>query len=372
MQGLPFTCNTAFPGGAVSPVEFNALTTSWINVQTVVFPNSTIARLRGNTAAATGNATALVQSDLSNTTSVAGMLMYLKRVPEGQGRTVMLSPSFQPSLQTHFDAPVDRETLTGPFAASGFAARASTCKPPPRRRSARSSRTFKPATCLLPIVYDLDRLIALATTDQKVDDAEWGNEPDGDIWPPTYRTRLDEACLVARDMGISLWAPAISNLDRDSLRWLEWVREAGGGHWPEGLAGISVHRYGNGTFEWPHEGFASRDEEVDRLLESATGSPYIVTEFGYPTTPVSTFRRRAKRTRYLRADLHLSEDEQADNIAKEWEFWRRRDCRAPFSIKSTTAFTRTKAMGFAAARPMGRCSIGNPPPTKCRRTEDDP
>ena len=76
VQGLPFTCNTAFPGGAVSPVQFNALTTNWINVQTVVFPNSTIARLRGNTAAATGNATALVQGDLSNTTSLAGMLIY--------------------------------------------------------------------------------------------------------------------------------------------------------------------------------------------------------------------------------------------------------------------------------------------------------
>ena len=150
----------------------------------------------------------------------------------------------------------------------------------------------------LPIVYDLERLSAIPPGHM----GEFGNELDGDILPSTYRAQLDQACALAIEVRVSLWAPALSNLDRDSLRWLEAVRGAG---WPIGLHGISVHRYGDGTFEHPHDGFDSREAEVEALLRLCDGLPFIVTEFGYPTGPGN-----------------LTDEQQAERIGQEWAFWR--------------------------------------------------
>lgn len=75
IQGLPFTVNASFTGG-VNAIQFNQLTTNFVNVQAVIFPNSTIARIRGNMAASTSNALGLVQADFSNITSLAGTLVY--------------------------------------------------------------------------------------------------------------------------------------------------------------------------------------------------------------------------------------------------------------------------------------------------------
>lgn len=136
-------------------------------------------------------------------------------------------------------------------------------------------------------------------------DAEWRNEDDGDISPAEYRKGLDEACRAAVEHGVRLWGPTISNLDRDSLKWLEQVRGAG---WPEGLYGISAHRYGNGTFEHPH--FLGvdwlpweRESEVRRLKASCDGKPFCISEFGYPTFE------------------GLTEDEQKYRISQEYQFW---------------------------------------------------
>lgn len=168
----------------------------------------------------------------------------------------------------------------------------------------------------LPIVYDLDRLNALTGPL----DVEWGNEPDGDIFPSSYRRMLDEACKVAAEKGLRLWAPAISNLDADSLLWLRRVLEANNNeHWPEGLYGITAHRYGNGTFEWAHNGFDSREEEVETLIHLCQGLPFMITEFGYPSGPIS--RRGAKRTKYMKSYRQLSEQQQAQRIEQEWWFW---------------------------------------------------
>ena len=225
--------------------------------------------------------------------------------------------TYAPGLGTHFNAPVDRETLAQ---IRGFHFRwarmdCQTC--PIETMLAMIADVDAVGLYPLPIVYDRARLDALGIV-PAVTDVEWSNEPDGDVLPATYRTALDAACERATFYHLKLWAPAISNLDRDSLRWLEAVR---GNGWPPGLHGISVHRYGDGTFAWPHDGFASRDAEVEALLALCDGLPFIVTEFGYPTDTV-TRERRGKREKYLQVGLRLTEAQAATNIAQEWEFWR--------------------------------------------------
>ena len=222
---------------------------------------------------------------------------------------------YQPSLGTHFNARFDVETLHD-IRAFGFRwARmdAQTCDAETLRGMIEDAEAADLVP--FPIVYDLDRLRTVPTGCA----CEWGNEPDGDILPSTYRANLDAACALAAELGVTLWAPALSNLDRDSLRWLDAVRGDG---WPADLTGITVHRYGNGTFAWAHDGFDSREAEVEHLLTLCDGLPLMVTEFGYPSTPTATIRRTARRTRFLAPDLFLSEDIAAAHIAQEWAFWR--------------------------------------------------
>ena len=81
-----------------------------------------------------------------------------------------------------------------------------------------------------------------------------------------------------------------------------------------------MHRYGDGTFEHPHDGFSvARRRSAPRCGSSATGCPFICTEFGYPTKAGAGTTQ--KRQRYLRPGFHLSETQQAAEIAKEWAFW---------------------------------------------------
>jgi len=225
-----------------------------------------------------------------------------------------------PSLGTHFHARVDAATLDA-IAMFGFGwARIDAQVASVELLADMIDETADAGLRPLPIVYDLERL-ELVAAHAAVTDTEWGNEPDGDILPALYREQLEPACSLAAAYGLRLWAPAISNLDRDSLRWLELVRADG---WPAGLHGVSVHRYGDGTFEMPHDGFSSRADEVRRLKELCDGLPFSCTEFGYPTKgSAGTLHKRGK---YLRPGFHLSEDQQAANIAKEWQFWQAQGC----------------------------------------------
>lgn len=254
-----------------------------------------------------------------------------------------------PSLGTHFNARVDMATLHQ-IRAFGFHWARMDCQ-----ASSLELMRNMIADCAaaglepFPIVYDLDRLGAL-----EAGAVEWGNEPDGDILPSTYRAQLEAACSLALDRGIELWAPAISNLDRDSLRWLELVRA---GAWPEGLYGISVHRYGDGTFEHPHDGFDSREAEVDRLKELCDGRPFICTEFGYPTKGAATLAKRAK---YLRPGFHLSEDQQAANIAKEWAFWEAQGCAVPVLYQINDGIHADEGYGIRRCLPDGTLTDWKP------------
>ena len=239
-----------------------------------------------------------------------------RRHPDYAPVAVPVPATYAPSLGTNFNYRIDLASLEA-VCAFGFQwARIDGQTSDPDTLAAMVDDADKAALHPLPIVYDLDRLDALGVHPSVVD-VEWGNEPDGDILPSTYRTQLDRACEHAAYFHLRLWAPALSNLDRDSLYWLERVRGLG---WPPGLYGISVHRYGDGTFEWPHDGFASRDDEVRRLLELCDGLPFIVTEFGYPSGGAA--RTGARRERFLQPGLQLSETEQAARISQEWAFWR--------------------------------------------------
>jgi len=223
---------------------------------------------------------------------------------------------YSPGLQTHFNAPIGLDTLAHLAADVGVRwcrVDAQTCDTATLLEMIADVRAFWMVP--LPIVYDLDRLRGVPAGM----DVEWSNEPDGDILPSLYREGLDAACALALELGLRLWGPCISNLDRDSLRWMEMVRGDG---WPDGLYGITVHRYGNGTFAWAHDGFDSREAEVEKLLTLCDGRPFMVTEFGYPSTPTARIRRGPKRTRFLAPDLQLDEDQQAANITKEWAFWK--------------------------------------------------
>jgi len=261
-------------------------------------------------------------------------------------------------LQTHFNAPIDDATLDQirDFGFRWARIDAQVCD---HATMVNMIADVLAASLMpLPIVYDDERLEVLGVLAPL--DVEWGNEPDGDIAPATYRPLLDRACAIAAAHGLRLWAPAISNLDRDSLLWLERVREVGGG-WPEGLYGLSAHRYGDGTFDYAHPPATTRTEEVEALRALCDGRPFLITEFGYPSTPVSAMTRRPKRTKWLRPDLHLTEAEQAENIAKEWAFWATfPDCRAPFDYQINDGIQADESYGIRRCAPDGTLTDWKP------------
>ena len=142
-----------------------------------------------------------------------------------------------------------------------------------------------------------------------------GNEhdPGGIGWQCSavdYRPKLDRAAATAKDCGIPLWAPELSNLDQNSQDWLNAIKGSG---WPEGLHGLSIHRYGsNDNFDTPHRGFSSREAEVKWLKVAAAGLPFIVTENGWGS----------KRG--------MTEAQQLDYARQELQFWLDAGCAAHF------------------------------------------
>ena len=210
-------------------------------------------------------------------------------------------------LQTHFNAPIDDQTLRD-LVALHFT-------------SVRVDAQVCAVEVLLDIVEScqgvgLVPLVTIASLDRFARlppdlDLEWTNEPDGDVWPAEFRIGLDEACAAAEACGQRLWAPAISNLDWNSLGWLAALRGPG---WPAGLYGLSAHRYGDGTFEKPHDGFKSRIEEVAALCSLCDGRPFLISEWGYPSPD-------------------LTEAAQADCFMQEWAFWRDQGAAGSFAFQ---------------------------------------
>jgi len=137
--------------------------------------------------------------------------------------------------------------------------------------------------------------------------AELRNEPDFDTPPASYASECRAALHEAARRGMTLWCGSVSNLDQDSLAWLEQLLRA----CPE-IPRVSVHRYSpdkHQTLWKPHAGFVDRNEELLRAFAILQGRPYLVTEIGYHVAS------------------GLSEADQAANLAAELGYWEQAGAR---------------------------------------------
>jgi hypothetical protein len=158
-------------------------------------------------------------------------------------------------------------------------------------------------------------------------DVEWQNEPDGSaswIDPVDYAAQVPPFLDACARVGARPWIGAISNLHRDALKWLRKMWAALPGPLsPE--VGVTSHRY-HAPYPcdvWtPHEGFASRDDEVAALLGIIGDRPWAISEFGYHTAP------QLKKTwlpKWWPGNSWRWTDVQvAGNVAQEWVYWRER------------------------------------------------
>jgi hypothetical protein len=176
-------------------------------------------------------------------------------------------------VQTHFDALVGIDTLNAlksfGFTIARIDAQASDIRTTLAMIAEAQAAGLRP----LVIVRDGDQLERLPDGI----DAELKNEPDlNGPAPEMYARLVWEAIEIARRGRQTLWIGAIGNLNRRGLEYLKSL-----GQLPADV-GVTVHRYGDGTFQDPHEGFQSRDAEVAALRAIIGDRPFGVSEFGYP------------------------------------------------------------------------------------------
>ena len=76
IQGLPFASDSSGTAPYVHSVLFVSLGTNWVNIMTSQQTSATVATLVGCQAAASGNNTNLTTTDITDTTTVRGVMMY--------------------------------------------------------------------------------------------------------------------------------------------------------------------------------------------------------------------------------------------------------------------------------------------------------
>jgi len=183
---------------------------------------------------------------------------------------------------------------------------------------------------VLAIVRDGDQIdqlnaIGLWTTQA----AELWNEPDIDtnrhIEPGEYSEMLTEAAYASRAAGIPLYAGAISNLSQGGLGWLRKIKPALD-EYPE--VRVSVHRYPDGgayeSWDRPHDGFATRADEVAALKVIIGNRPWCVSETGVHTAPRITKPYGAwfaSRYAWARVEARWTESEQLQQTRQDLAFW---------------------------------------------------
>lgn len=76
IQGLPFTSANVSGVNPIGGVQWNALAIAYVNIFAVVLANTTVANIRGITAASVNNVTDLTAADIGATTSLVGTIVY--------------------------------------------------------------------------------------------------------------------------------------------------------------------------------------------------------------------------------------------------------------------------------------------------------
>lgn len=144
---------------------------------------------------------------------------------------------------------------------------------------------------------------------------EYLNEPDlRGISPHVYRASVLAMARRCEDLGLHLWAGAVSNLHTNGLAYLD---AAGASSWPASV-NVSVHRYPHGdTPQTPQPGSSSRADEVSKLRRViGTNRPWGVSEFGYHTASRANWWQRILGIR-----KQWTDDQVAEMVAWEWDFW---------------------------------------------------
>lgn len=146
---------------------------------------------------------------------------------------------------------------------------------------------------------------------------ELRNEDDGDLAPAAYAALVPAFVAECHAHDCRPWIGVISNLDENSLAWLQDVLRMLP---PTGAFGVSVHRYPNGRHAaTPHRGFTSREAEVAVLRRIIGDCPFAVTEFGYSTAP----QKHAGWRGWFGLTWRWSDADVATHTAYEWAFWAR-------------------------------------------------
>lgn len=131
--------------------------------------------------------------------------------------------------------------------------------------------------------------------------------------PPAYALLLKHAADWADRGGHTLYAPAISNLDRKGLAYLRAL-----GPLPTNVH-ASVHYYAHGYARDPHPGFASRDAEVAALKAIIGDRPFAVTETGYHVAAQPRYTDWRKNIPGL--TVRWTEGQIAAFVAEDFAFW---------------------------------------------------
>jgi hypothetical protein len=156
---------------------------------------------------------------------------------------------------------------------------------------------------------------------------EIGNEPDIAVreWrenPKWLNTTFWECYQAVKsiDKGIEIVTGGVSNLTQNALKWQEdFLLDK----IPQNAI-VGFHRYPNKySITKPHDGFATREHEWNRL-KSLTGEHRLFcTETGLSMGPYRV--ARSFPLCWLNENYWLTQQEQGTALEHEWNFYRRRD-----------------------------------------------
>jgi hypothetical protein len=154
---------------------------------------------------------------------------------------------------------------------------------------------------------------------------EIGNEPDiahagYSARPQDFAAAISQTRDRARAAGFSgtIITGGVSNLNQRGIAYLQGTLAPHGFAFPDDVT-IGFHRYPEKAAysDTPHDGFASRDDEMAALKQLSGAHAVGCTEFGYHTAP---------EKRFLFWTTRRSDDKVADSVMFDFDFFNRWDC----------------------------------------------